>query len=88
MERSWPAIIKFFIFKVENIVFADVLLFLHTTKATVLPYNRLCFQVQVKQFLGAFFMSGNVILVARNFTKVYGFRLNHFVLSLSTSWLF
>ena len=49
---------KFFIFKVENIVFADVFVFLHTTKTTVLSYNRLCFQVQVvralKQFLGAF----------------------------------
>ena len=43
----WPAIIKFFIFKVENIVFADVFVFLHTAKTTVLSYNRLCFQVQV-----------------------------------------
>ena len=33
-------------------------------------------------------MSGNVIFVARNFTKVYGLRLNHLLLSLSTSWLF
>ena len=62
VECSWPAIIKFLMFKVENIVFADVFVFLHTTKTTVLSYNRLCFQVQVvralnqffKQFLGAF----------------------------------
>ena len=51
---SWPAIIKFFIFKVENIVFADVFVFLHTTKTTVLPYNRLCFQVQVVRALNQF----------------------------------
>ena len=51
---SWPAIIKFFIFKVENIVFADVFVFLRTTKTTVLPYNRLCFQVQVLGALNQF----------------------------------
>ena len=38
---------KFFSFKVENIVFADIFVFLHTKKMTVLAYNRLCFQVQV-----------------------------------------
>ena len=54
MECSWPAIIKFFIFKVENIVFADVFVFLHTTKTTVLSYNRLCFQVQVVRALNQF----------------------------------
>ena len=49
---------KFFTFKVENIVFADMFVFLHTKKTTVLPY--LCFQVQVlgalnlSQYFGAF----------------------------------
>ena len=47
-------IIKFFIFRVENIVFADIFVFLHTTKTTVLPYNRLCFQVQVLGALNQF----------------------------------
>ena len=54
MECSWPAIIKFFIFKVENIVFADVFVFLHTTKTAVLSYNSLCFQVQVVRALNQF----------------------------------
>ena len=54
VECSWPAIIKFFTFKVENIVFADVFVFLHTTKTTVLSYNRLCFQVQVVRALNQF----------------------------------
>ena len=49
------AIIKFFIFiRVENIVFADIFVFLHTTKTTVLPYNCLCFQVQVLGALNQF----------------------------------
>ena len=46
--------IKFFPFKVENIVFADIFVFLHTKKTTVLPYNRLCFQVQVLGALNQF----------------------------------
>ena len=46
--------IKFFMSKVENIVFADVFVFLHTTKTTVLSYNRLCFQVQVVRALNQF----------------------------------
>ena len=54
MECSWPAIIKFFTFKVENIVFADIFVFLHTKKMTVLPYNHLCFQVQVLEALNQF----------------------------------
>ena len=67
MECSWPAIIKFFTFKVKDIVFADIFVFIHQKKTTVLPYNHLRFQVQVlgvcmghvfksvlKQFLGAF----------------------------------
>ena len=48
---------KFFTFKVENIVFADIfvfLLILRTEKTTVLPYNRLCFQVQVLGALNQF----------------------------------
>ena len=46
---------KFFTFKVENIVFADMFdLFLHTKKTTVLPYNRLRFQVQVLGALNLF----------------------------------
>ena len=53
-ECSWPAIIKFFMFKIENIVFADVFVFLDTTKTTVLSYNRLCFQVQVVRALNQF----------------------------------
>ena len=36
------------------IVFADVYVFLHTTKTPVLPYNRLCFQVQVVGVLNQF----------------------------------
>ena len=47
VECSWPAIIRFFTFKVKNIVFADIFVFLHTKKTTVLPYNRLCFKVQL-----------------------------------------
>ena len=54
VECSWPAMIKFFTFKVENIVFADMFVFLHTNKTTVLPYNRLCFQVQVLGALNLF----------------------------------
>ena len=54
MECSRPTTIKFFIFKVENIVFADAPVFLHTTKTTVLPYNRLCLQVQVVGALNQF----------------------------------
>ena len=54
VECSWPAMIKFFTFKVENIVFADIFLFLHTKKTTVFPYNRLCFQVQVLGALNLF----------------------------------
>ena len=54
VECSWPAIIKFFIFKVKNIVFADVFGFLHTTKTAVLSYNRLRFQVQVVRALNQF----------------------------------
>ena len=45
---------KFFIFKVENIVFADMFVSLHSKKTTVLPYNRLCFQVQVLGALNLF----------------------------------
>ena len=45
---------KFFKFKVENIVFADMFVFLHTKKTTVLPYNRLCFHVQVLGALNLF----------------------------------
>ena len=45
---------KFSTFKVENIVFADMFVFLHTKKTTVLPYNRLCFQVQVLGALNLF----------------------------------
>ena len=45
---------KFFTFKVENIVLADIFVFLHTKKTTVLPYNRLCFQVQVLGALNLF----------------------------------
>ena len=45
---------KIFIFKVENIVFADVFVFLHTAKTTVLPYNRLCFPVHVVCALNLF----------------------------------
>ena len=40
--------------KVENIVFADIFVFLRTKKTTVLPYNRLCFQVQVLGTLNQF----------------------------------
>ena len=54
LECSWPAIIKFFTFKVENIVFADIFVFLCTKKTTVLPYNRFCFQVQVLGALNQF----------------------------------
>ena len=54
MFNSWPAIIKFFTFKVENIVFPDIFVSLHTKKTTVLPYNRLCFQVQVLGALNQF----------------------------------
>ena len=54
VQCSWPAIIKFFTFKVENIVFADIFVILHTKKTTVLPYNRLCFQVQVLGALNQF----------------------------------
>ena len=45
---------KFFTFKVENIVFADMFVSLHSKKTTVLPYNRLCFQVQVLGALNLF----------------------------------
>ena len=45
---------KFFTFKVENIVFADIFVFLHTKKMTVLPYSRLCFQVQALGALNQF----------------------------------
>ena len=44
----------FITFKVENIVFADMFVFLHTKKTTVLPYNRFCFQVQVLGALNQF----------------------------------
>ena len=54
VESSWPVIIKFFIFKVENIVFAYMFVFLQTKKMTVLPYNRLCFPVQVLGALSQF----------------------------------
>ena len=54
VECSWPAIIKFFTFKVGNIVFADIFVFLHTKKTTVLSYNRLCFQVQILGALNQF----------------------------------
>ena len=54
VECSWPAMINFFIFKVENIVFADVFVFLHPTKTAVLSYNRLCFQVQVVRAINHF----------------------------------
>ena len=54
VECSWLATIKFFTFKVENIVFADIFVFLCTKKTTVFPYNRLCFEVQVLGALNQF----------------------------------
>ena len=36
------------------IVFADIFVFLHTKKTTVLPYNHLCFQVEVLGALNQF----------------------------------
>ena len=54
VEFSWPAIIKFFTFKVESIVFADIFEVSTHKKTTVLPYNRLCFQVQVLGALNQF----------------------------------
>ena len=54
VECSCPATIKFFIFKVENIVFSDIFVCLHTKKTTVLSYNRLRFQVQVLGALNQF----------------------------------
>ena len=65
MECSWPAIIKFFTFKVENIVFADIFVFLLTNdmsqddssslQSLVFPSSSIsCFKSVLKQFLGAF----------------------------------